>query len=272
MRSATCGEWANWGRTREGGDLHGGRRSRPGPQSRDTPRYGCVSDRNQGCVPERNWHWKLVCCGSRDKTYRRFQNEHANGDAGIVVLLVDSETPVGESGPANHLAMHDRWGFVGVDDDMIHLMVQTMEAWIVADLAALRGYYGQGLRENALPRRQNLEEEGKGDIARALTLATQGTQKGKYHKIKHAGHLLQHMDPMTVRQRCLHCARPFQDASPPDQASRLKLRIRDIALTVSRLSKAWCPVDGVARQFEQLQMNCVNHKSPEAIPPPQSPY
>ena len=34
--------------------------------------------------------------------------------------------------PVNHLTARDGWDLDGVDEDMIHLMVQTMEAWIVA--------------------------------------------------------------------------------------------------------------------------------------------
>ena len=89
-------------------------------------------------------------------------------------------------------------------------MVQTMETWIIADRAALRDYYGQNFRENVLPRRQNLEEVGKNDVAEGLRSATVGTQKGAYHKIRHARHLLQLIDPMTVRERCRHCGRLFE--------------------------------------------------------------
>ena len=158
----------------------------------------------------RAWHWKLVCCGSRDEAHKYFENERANGDAGIVVLLVDSEAPV-DIEPADHLVKRDRWDDLhGIDGEMIHLMVQTMETWIIADRAALRDYYGQNFRENVLPRRQNLEEVGKNDVAEGLRSATVGTQKGAYHKIRHARHLLQLIDPMTVRERCRHCGRLFE--------------------------------------------------------------
>ena len=158
----------------------------------------------------RAWHWKLVCCGSRDEAHKYFKNERANGDAGIVVLLVDSEAPV-DIEPADHLVKRDRWDDLhGADGEMIHLMVQTMETWIVADRAALKGYYGRSFRENVLPRRQNLEEVGKNDVAEGLRSATVGTQKGAYHKIRHARHLLQLIDPMTVRERCRHCGRLFE--------------------------------------------------------------
>lgn len=159
---------------------------------------------------ERNWHWKLVCCGPRNNAYEHFRHEFLNGDSKIVVLLVDSEMRVDALTPSDHLATRDGWDFQGVDDDMIHLMVQTMETWIVADSNTLEEYYGNGFRKNILPPRQNLEEVSKNDIEQILERATQRTQKGKYHKIRHVRHLLQLMDPMIVRQRCPHCERLFE--------------------------------------------------------------
>ncbi len=161
---------------------------------------------------ERNWHWRLVCCGSRNEAYKRFRNELTKRDAGIVVLLVDSEAPV-DGEPAAHLTKRDVWDLHGIDEAVIHLMVQTMETWIVADRDALGGYYGQGFQENALPHRANLEEVSKDDIAEGLLRATERTQKGPYHKIRHARHLLQRIDPATVRQRCGHCERLFATLS-----------------------------------------------------------
>ena len=160
---------------------------------------------------EQNWDWKLVVCGPRNKAYKCFQHARKNGEAGIVALLVDSEDPVPVNvEPIAHLTARDPWNFDGVDGDAIHLMVQTMETWIVADPGALRKYYGQGFRENDLPRRQNLEEESKRDIEKALEQATKETQKRAYRKIHHAQALLQRIDPMTVRRRCPHCKRLFK--------------------------------------------------------------
>ena len=165
---------------------------------------------------EKNWHWNLVPCGSRDEAYKRFRNVRennirANEATDILVLLVDSEDPVGKSvKPTGHLTARDGWDLHGVNDDYIHLMVQAMEAWIVADPDAVGEYYGQGFKGHILPRRRNLEEENKDDIEDALDQATQGTQKGKYHKIKHARHLLQCIDPTIVRKRCPHCKRLFE--------------------------------------------------------------
>ncbi len=156
----------------------------------------------------RGWHWRLVPCGSRNNAQKRFQNELRKGEPGIVILLVDSEAPV-NTGPVDHLASRGKWNLHNIDGDSIHLMVETMETWIVADRDALRNFYGQGFHENALPSNQNLEEVAKDDIAKGLERATEKTQRGRYHKIKHARQLLQRINPMVVRQRCRHCGRLF---------------------------------------------------------------
>lgn len=92
---------------------------------------------------------------------------------------------------------------------MVHLMVQTMETWIVADADALAGYYGQGFRRAVLPRRSDLEHEPKGSVAKALNNATRHTGKGTYHKIHHGADLLARLDSRTVRSRCPNCDRLF---------------------------------------------------------------
>jgi hypothetical protein len=63
-------------------------------------------------------------------------------------------------------------------------MIQTMEAWIVADREALACHYGQRFGKNALPATQNLETLSKDAIAAALARSTQKTQKGTYQKIR----------------------------------------------------------------------------------------
>ena len=156
--------------------------------------------------------WRLVPCGGRRNAYDTFQNarDHAE-DGETVVLLVDSEAAVTADTPNEHLRTRrgDGWDLAGVSEDHVHMMVQTVETWIVADPDALTAYYGQGFQANALPARRDLEDEGKAAVTRALERATGRTQKGAYHKIRHAGDLLAVIDPATVRQRCGHCERLF---------------------------------------------------------------
>ena len=146
--------------------------------------------------------WKLVPCGGRDRAFRAFGKAAGDNDT-LVVLLVDSEGPV-SAGPITHLAQRDGWNLRWADEDAIHLMVQVMETWIVADMDALEKYYGRGFRLNQLPRRQDLEEVSKESVAATLERATAATTKGTYHKIWHASDLLARLDPERVKERCRH--------------------------------------------------------------------
>ena len=121
-------------------------------------------------------------------------------------LLVDSEGPLAGQGDAarrDHLSQRG-WNFDGTPVERVHLMVQSMETWIVADPDAVQRFYGQSFLANALSRRQNLEQEPKADLFRQLEHATRPTQKGRYHKIRHASGLLAVLDPSRIALRCPH--------------------------------------------------------------------
>ena len=159
---------------------------------------------------DKSMRWNLVCSGSRDEAHRAFQNALRNGDDGIVVLLVDAEGPV-EAQPRAHLHARDGWDLTDIDGQSVHLMVQMMEAWIVADADALRSYYGQRFNQGALPRTDDLERVGKPTLENSLQRATERTQKGRYKKIAHASDLLKRIDAEQVKARCRHCGRLFDE-------------------------------------------------------------
>ena len=162
--------------------------------------------------------WELTACGSRNAAFRAFRNAvNADKDA-FVVLLVDAEAPVSMT-PKQHLASRDGWEIDFASGDVLHLMVQVMETWIIADADALATYYGQGFRRNVLPRRENLENVPRRDIEGALNRATEQTTKGCYHKIKHVSALLREIDVNKVRERCHHCDRLFNAVTEKIEAA-----------------------------------------------------
>lgn len=72
-------------------------------------------------------------------------------------------------------------------EDHLHLMVQVMEAWFLADPKVLRAFYGNEFHENALPKGSNIEKVPKGTIFESLTMATsQAKTKGPYGKGAHS--------------------------------------------------------------------------------------
>src|ERR1700684_2068146 len=87
---------------------------------------------------QRGIQWKIVACGSRNNAHEAFLNASRISPATFNVLLVDSEKPVPvPHSPRTHLKQHDGWDLQAISERSIHLMIQTMETWIIADAAAV---------------------------------------------------------------------------------------------------------------------------------------
>jgi hypothetical protein len=153
--------------------------------------------------------WAIVPCGGRHQTFDNFQIAIRTHRDAFNVLLVDAEGPVTDP-PWEHLHKRDRWRRPeGITDDQCHLMVQSMEAWIAADIEALQQYYGQNFNPNPIPRNPDIEGVDRQRIADALAEATRQTRKGRYHKINHAAELLERLNVARVRASAPHCDRLF---------------------------------------------------------------
>lgn len=148
----------------------------------------------------------IVASGSRDQAYRDFSRSLASDPDSFAVLLVDSEDPVvaGKTATA-HLRDRDPW--TRLPDGQVHLMVQCMEAWFLADKEMLAQYYGNGFNESALPRNPKIEEISKRDVLRGLERATAQTRKKTYHKTRHGFDIVERLDPYAVQRLS-----PFADA------------------------------------------------------------
>jgi hypothetical protein len=157
---------------------------------------------------ERRIRWYVVACGSHQSAFDDFGIAVRQHRDAFNVLLVDAEGPVTRS-PWEHLRDRDRWQTQGLADDHCHLMVQIMEAWIIADMETLQRFYGQGFNANSIPGQEDVELIAKVDLERALIQATQNTQKGEYHKIRHGPKILALVDVSKVRNRARHCDRMF---------------------------------------------------------------
>ena len=124
-------------------------------------------------------------------------------------MLVDSEAPVNKAS-WEHLKDRDKWESPDVDGTHCHLMVQVMESWFIADIDALKRFYGQGFKESAIPSNPKVEKISKLDLELALKIATKDTSKGEYHKIKHGAILLAQVNVAKVRSASPHCDRLFK--------------------------------------------------------------
>lgn len=164
--------------------------------------------------------WQVVASGSRREAYDDFCAALKSHPDAFVVLLVDSEDPLPQtcSDPKKRNWEHlkkrqgDQWDCpVSIDDSQCFLMIQSMETWLVADRAALKKFYGQHFNDKALPANTNLESVAKVTIAEKLKQATSKTQKGEYHKTKHAFDILAVVDVAVVRKAVPSCDRLFTE-------------------------------------------------------------
>ena len=149
---------------------------------------------------------RIVACGGRSRAYDQFRTAVKDlEEADLAVLLVDSEEVVAEeASPWNHVKnrVGDGWEQPdGVSDDHLHLMVQCMEAWFLADRTAMRIFFGNGYAEDRLPpANTTIETVGKARLYEKLRAATKDTKtKGAYGKGKHAFKLLAELDPALIR-------------------------------------------------------------------------
>jgi hypothetical protein len=152
--------------------------------------------------------WNITVCGGRSSTYKGFLNALTNHPEAFSILLVDSEGPVA-TGPWEHLYSHESWDRRAADDKQCHLMVQTMEAWLIADSQALKDFYGNGFHAKNIPSRSDVELIDKADLLRSLERATRNTTKGAYHKTRHAPKILGKLNVSLVREKAAHCDRLF---------------------------------------------------------------
>jgi hypothetical protein len=154
--------------------------------------------------------WEIIICGSRNNAFRDFKNALKSHPDALNILLVDAEAPVKKVSPWEHLKDRDNWDKPSeTDDSQCHLMVQAVEAWFIADVEALKEYYGQGFNKNPIPKNPNVENIEKDNLEPSLKNATRNTSKGEYHKINHASKLLELVDVAKVRQASPSCDRLF---------------------------------------------------------------
>lgn len=171
-------------------------------------------------------HFNLIPCGTRRKAYENFLTALSTHPRAFSVLLVDSEGPVPVTNPnsSNHEVKYqvtwqylrersaDSWSqLTKAHKKNCHLMVQTMEAWLLADIDGLQRFYGQGFAASSIPKTQDIEGIDKLTVERALKAATRATTKGEYHKIDHASKLLKEFIlPKKVCDASSHCNHLFK--------------------------------------------------------------
>lgn len=142
---------------------------------------------------------RIIACGSRDRAWDKYCTPlRLEEPETISLLLVDSEARVlSERRPLQHLRSRDCWVRPeDARDEHVHLMVQCMESWFLADTSALQLFFGKGFK---LPsKRDDIENIPKQDVLGGLEAASRNSRRGKYHKGHHSFAILAQIDPEKV--------------------------------------------------------------------------
>jgi len=161
---------------------------------------------------------KIVACGPRQAAYDDFCYALSKaGDNDVYLLLVDSEGPVTVEKDDVWKHVKERQGD-GWDKpatahaDMLHLMVECMESWFLADPEALDKYFGQGFKMGMLPKKPDIESAPKQEVCNALKKATNGLKtKRPYGKGEHSFDILEKVDPVKVGASCHYAQRVIDE-------------------------------------------------------------
>ena len=149
----------------------------------------------------------------RDQTYKQFKKALPDPPGVFSILLVDAEEEVTENDSRKHLKQRkgdQHWDLTGVDEAQCHLMVQTMEAWFLADPDALRASFPQDFdaRKLRLAKGQNVEKVEKQGIMTKLGAATNGKYTERT-KLEYSGRILLELNPTQLEKKSSHCRKLF---------------------------------------------------------------
>ena len=166
---------------------------------------------------EKNLRFRSIICGSTEITCKIFTQAKKNTPNDFLILLVDSDTAVDEKEKSKIFLQNNpklkKCDLKAVEENQCHLMVQMMESWFLADVEALKNYFGKDFKENKLRKNKKVEEIAKSDVLDSLKEATKETQKGVYHKIQDGAKLLELINPQKVRAAAPRCDELFKAIS-----------------------------------------------------------
>lgn len=156
--------------------------------------------------------FKIIPSSDTQTTYDDFIRSVENSPLSFNLLLVDSDAAIDENESARSFLQkkYGKWKLQKIEDKQCHLMVQIMESWFLADVDALKSFYGKEFKESAIPKNKNVEAIEKERVEKSLKTATVKTQKGEYHKIEHGTKILELINTKKVRDAALHCQKLFE--------------------------------------------------------------
>jgi hypothetical protein len=144
---------------------------------------------------------RIVACGPRTAALDAFVDALASTEAkDHLFLLIDAEGPVVGADPWAHVARRQKDGWTrpeGALPGHLHLMVQTTEAWLLADVDGLQGHFGRRFERPALPAGRSIESLSKPELDGLLARAFR--ELGGYQKGRHCFPPLAALDPARIR-------------------------------------------------------------------------
>ena len=145
---------------------------------------------------------RVFASGSRNDAYDAFCTALKDKEVDFAILLVDSEEAVDPNVTSRSHLRQAGWDkLTNVHDDQVHLMVQCMEAWFLADPKSLEDYFKRGFNARALPRRRPVEAIPKDDLLNGIKFATRKTRNDKaYDKGDDSFKIFQMLDSELVRK------------------------------------------------------------------------
>ena len=158
---------------------------------------------------------RIIPCGTRSVTYKLFCKEVKNMKRDDrALLLVDSEEAVScdvDSSWKHFPSLEGDKDWKNPDKSEsknVHLMVQCMESWFIADSGSVAEFYGKNFRQSAFSKLGSGSVEGisRQMVEKALKDATVNTRKGTYHKTRHGFALLHMINPEIVIAASEHAA------------------------------------------------------------------
>lgn len=152
---------------------------------------------------------RIVACGGRTQTFDAYRAALQQHTDDLNILLVDSEDPV-VGNAWEHLVHREGWHQPeGAGHDHAHLMVQCMEAWLVADRENLARFFGPNFHAARIPHWPDLEAVTCGKLLQAMKSASQGCHRGSYDKGRHSFKILATVNAQRVQRASPHAARLF---------------------------------------------------------------
>jgi len=150
----------------------------------------------------------VTACGGRNQAYDACATAVRKGGDALAILLVDSEELLSADDAWQHLTQRDRWERLSAP---AFLMVVATETWLLADHDALYSVFGEGFKEDKIPKWPELEKVEKPALRRALDDAVRGCSKGKYgYEKRHCFAVLEKVDCAKLELACPH-AKAFFD-------------------------------------------------------------